>query len=64
MYAVMYRTPGGSNVVMKARYKTLDDAESCVVECTRWISEDQWQRGQDSSIFNLSDGSCFVIYSE
>lgn len=64
MYAVIYRTPGGSNVVMKARYTTLDDAESSVVAYNGWIAEDGWQRGQDSSTFNLTDGSCFVIYRE
>jgi len=64
MYAVMYRTPGGNNVVMKARYTSLDDAESSVVDWVKWITEDEWQRGQDSSTFNLSDGSCFVIYRE
>lgn len=63
-YAVMYRTPGGNNVLMKARYTSLTDAESSVVDSIGWIKEDEWQRGQDSSVFNLSDGSSFVIYRE
>lgn len=60
----MYRTPGGNNVLMKARYASIDDAESSVVNSIGWIAEDEWQRGPDSSVFNLTDGSCFVIYKE
>lgn len=64
MYAVMYRTPGGNNVLMKARYVCIDDAESSVQDSVGYNSESEWQRGQDSSCLNLSDGSCFIIYQE
>lgn len=64
MYAVMYRTPGGNNVMMKHTYRSLIDAELGVIDSIGWIAEEQWQRGEDSSVFNLSDGSCFVIFRE
>lgn len=60
----MYRTQSGKNVLMKAGYFDISDAESCVVDAVGWIAEDQWNRGQNSSTFNLTDGSCFVIYKE
>lgn len=64
MYRVMYRTPGGTNVMMKAGYTSLDDGESGVIDSFPWITEEGWQRGDDSSTFNLSDGSCIVIFKE
>lgn len=64
MYAVMYRTSIGNNHLMKEMYRSLDDGESGVIESFPWVSEDGWCRNGDSSLFNLSDGSCFVIYRE
>lgn len=60
----MYRTPGGNNVMMKQLYRDLDSAESGVVGSFPWVAEDGWQRGNDSSTFNLSDGSSFIIFKE
>lgn len=64
MYAVMYRTSGGNNVLMKETYRSIDDAESGMLESFPWVHEDGFQRKNDSSTFNFSDGSCFVIYRE
>ncbi len=64
MYAVMYRTSYGSNFLMKELYRTLDDGESGVIDSFPWVSEDGWQRGNNSSTFNLTDGSSFIIYQE
>jgi hypothetical protein len=64
MYAVMYRTPGGNNVLMKETYRSLDDGEAGVLDSFPWVSEIGWVRGENSSTFNLSDGSSFTIYQE
>jgi hypothetical protein len=63
-YAVMFRTATGFNVLLKQMYRTIDEAEEDVVESHPWIAEDQWQRCPDASIFNFTDGSCFIIYRE
>jgi hypothetical protein len=49
---------------MKELYRTLDDGESGVIDSFPWVSEDGWQRGNNSSTFNLTDGSSFIIYQE
>ncbi len=64
MYAVMYRTSYGVNHLMKESYRTLDDAESGVLDSFPWVKEDGIQRGNDSSTFNLSDGSSIIIFRE
>jgi hypothetical protein len=49
---------------MKECYRTLDDGEDGVIDSFPWVSEDGWARGNDSSIFNLSDGSSIIIFRE
>lgn len=49
---------------MKQLYRCLDDAEETMLELFPWLAEDEWARGENFSIFNLSDGSCFIIYEE
>lgn len=61
---MMYRTSYGMNHLMKECYRSLDEAEDGVIDSFPWVTEDEWQRGCDSSTFNLSDGSCFVIFRE
>jgi hypothetical protein len=63
-YAVIFRTPGGINTLMKPIFRSIDDAEEGVVEACNWLSEDGWVRTEEGSIFELSDGSSFVIYRE
>lgn len=64
-FAVMYRSAAGVNHLQKEIYRSLDDAEEGVVESNSWLASDCWQRlTQNSSIFNLNDGSCFFIYQE
>lgn len=64
MYAVMYRTSYGINHLMKEAYRTLEDGEAGVIDSFPWVSEEGWQRGNDSSTFNLSDGSSIIIFRE
>ena len=64
MYALMYRTSIGNNIMMKETYRTLADAESGVLDSFPWVREDGMQRGNDSSTFNLSDGSSIIIFRE
>jgi len=63
-YAVILRTPGGHNVLMKPIYRTLDDAEEGVVDALPWLSEDGWVRSESGSSFHLSDGTSFIIFQE
>ena len=64
MYAVMYRTVNGVNVKFKELYRTLDDAEEGVLESQQWLTESEWLRAENSSLLELTDGSCFVIFQE
>lgn len=61
-YSVIYRSATGTNHLQKEMYRSLDDAEEGVLDSHPWLSEDQWQRGDHTSIFNLNDGSCFIIF--
>lgn len=63
-YAVMFRTPMGNNVLMKPIYRTLNYAETGVIEAIEWLSEDGWARTENGSAFYLSDGSAFIIFQE
>lgn len=64
MYAVMYRTVNGVNVRFKELYRSLDIAEESLLDSQPWLSEGEWVRTENSSMLELTDGSCFVIYQE
>lgn len=63
-YSVIYRTVSGLNIRMQQIYRSIDDAIEGVLDSHPWLSEGEWQKSENSCIFDLSDGSCFVIYQD
>lgn len=63
-YSVMYRTASGLNIKLKQIYRSIDDAIEGVLDSHPWLSEGDWQKSENHCIFDLSDGSCFVVYED
>ena len=63
-YAVMYRSPKGDNIKLRPIYRSIEDAEDGIMDCNPWLSEDSIARTEDGSVFDLLDGSSFVVFRE
>lgn len=63
-YAIMHRTEAGHNTKMRHIAKSIEDAEDIVSDSNPWLNELHWVRSNDSSTYELSDGSAWIIFRE
>lgn len=63
-YAFMHRSSSGENTVMKSIARSIEDAKEMVEDALPWLQIDNWVDAEDSSMFELSDGSAWIVYRE